>query len=271
MSFSNSSVIVLTDAGAVHQFDTAQSSPYSITFPAGSTGTWTWIVSRAGYTCQSGTFDASTGGLVSASPSPTVRLQPNGSNMYTGTTDALVSISFDLTSGLERCFIDIGNGTPDINAIMDEIEDALETEDGCRFLAATACAECTLAELAAGDFLFMGTGYRVRRASAGDINATVPAFCISVDGLVVDGANGGVAFLSSNLSASDVADAVWGYIIESGFEAQELMRLLTSVAAGDATGLEGANPIFKDITGAKNRVTATYTSGSRVITELDAT
>lgn len=216
MSFSNSSVIVVDNLGAVFDFQTNQSSPYEITFPAGSTGIWTWVVSRAGYTCQSGTFDAALGGLVSASPQPEIRLQPNGSTMYEGTTDANLSISFDLTTpGSERCFINIGNATVGIQAIIDEIEGALESQDGCRFLVATNCSECSIAELASGNFLFMGAGYRIRRAAPGDVNATVSAFCISSDGVVVDGINGDVAFISSNLTAAEVGEAVWDSLLAS--------------------------------------------------------
>lgn len=72
-------------------------------------------------------------------------------------------------------------------------------------------------------------------------------------------------------SPTDIAQGVWEYIIESGFEAQEVMRILSSVAAGDATGLEGATPLFKDLSGTKSRITSQYANGRRTITALDVT
>ena len=72
-------------------------------------------------------------------------------------------------------------------------------------------------------------------------------------------------------SPSDIAQGVWEYIIESGFEAQEILRLLSAVSAGDATGLEGANPVFRDITNTKNRINSTYSNGRRTITSIDVT
>lgn len=72
-------------------------------------------------------------------------------------------------------------------------------------------------------------------------------------------------------SPSDIAQGVWGYIIESGFDAQEILRLLTAVAVGNATGLEGAAPTFKNIADTKTRITATYANGTRTVTALDAT
>lgn len=72
-------------------------------------------------------------------------------------------------------------------------------------------------------------------------------------------------------SPEDIAQGVWEYIIESGFEAQEVIRLLSAVAVGDATGLEGTTPTFKDISGSKNRVVASYQNGRRTISEIDAT
>lgn len=213
MSFANSSVLVLTDAGVTHSYQTGQSSPLSVAIPAGSTGTWTWVVSREGYACQAGTFDTAGGGLTSVAPISTQRLQANGSVMYTANLTADVSIAFDLTLGAERCFIDVGDASVSAQSILDEVELALISEDGCKFLAATSCSEVTLAELPAGNFLLMGTGYRIRRRNASDVNATVEAFSISADGTPVDGANGSVTFLSASLTADQLSAAVWDKLL----------------------------------------------------------
>ena len=230
MAFTDSSVLIATNTGAVHSFQTAQASPVSINFPASATGTWSWIVSRPGYTCQSGTFDATNGGLISITPAPTARLQPSGALMYTGSNSVDLSISFSLTAGAERCFINIGDATVSPQAILDELEDALVTEDGCRFLSATRCSEATFASLAAGNFLFLGTGYRIRRAAVANSNATVGAFCISADGQVVDNTFGDVAFLSSNLDITGVASAVWDGLLTSHTTNNSFAALIKTLA-----------------------------------------
>lgn len=59
-------------------------------------------------------------------------------------------------------------------------------------------------------------------------------------------------------------------MIESGYTAAEILRLLAAVAQGDATGLESGSPVFKGIDGTTDRVTATYSGGTRTVTGRDA-
>jgi hypothetical protein len=102
---------------------------------------------------------------------------------------------------------------------------------------------------------------------SGQATATIsPAANISAIGYI-----SGTSSSESEFSPAALSNAVWGTIIESGFDAQEILRLLSAVAVGNATGLEGAAPVFKDISGSKPRVTATYNNGTREITVLDAT
>ena len=208
MAFTDSSVLVLTDAGVTHSYQTAQSSPLSIAIPAGSSGTWTWVVSREGYSTQIGTFDTTGGGLDSASPTPSQLTQASGAVLFTGSSSANVSIVFDLTDGSEICFIDVGDGSVTAQQVIDEIETALLTEDGCKFLVASNGSQSTFSVLAGQTYLLLGSQYRVRRASSGDVNAAIEAFAISADGTALDGVNGGVQFLaaSESITAQEVYD-----------------------------------------------------------------
>ena len=52
----------------------------------------------------------------------------------------------------------------------------------------------------------MSTGWRLKRASVGDVNATLGAFVQSADGTAVDGVNGGIEFLTSSTTAD-----IWNY------------------------------------------------------------
>lgn len=70
----------------------------------------------------------------------------------------------------------------------------------------------------------------------------------------------------TTLSPENLANAVWRQVLESGFTAEQLMRLLTAVAAGKTDiDTSGPNPIvtFRDLADTKNRVTATMTGSER--------
>ncbi len=71
-------------------------------------------------------------------------------------------------------------------------------------------------------------------------------------------------------SAADVADAVWNRVIEAGFSAQQILRLLAAHAAGDATGLESGTTEFSSLDGSKTRITGSVVAGVRTITDRDA-
>jgi hypothetical protein len=73
----------------------------------------------------------------------------------------------------------------------------------------------------------------------------------------------------TELSPQSLAAAVWGSIIEAGFSADQVLRILAAHAAGAATGLEGAAPAFTGLDGATVRIQGTYGAGTRTITALD--
>lgn len=58
-------------------------------------------------------------------------------------------------------------------------------------------------------------------------------------------------------------------IVEELYTRDDILRLLSSVVLGNATGLENGSPDFKSLSGAKSRIKATYNSGSRTITYVD--
>lgn len=205
MAFSNSSVLIYDNAAnVVVSFEAAQSTPYSLIVGAAYEGvTLDYVISRAGYTKALGQFVG--GGAISLSSTPTERRDPDGTPTYTGTTNTNITISFAFSPSV-RCFISIADASVSSQTIVDEIEDALATEDGCRFLAETNGSTCIQAVLAGQTYLLLGQNYRLRRATAGDVNAAVDAYVISADGVPLDGANGGIQFLT----AQDIEKEVWG-------------------------------------------------------------
>lgn len=71
------------------------------------------------------------------------------------------------------------------------------------------------------------------------------------------------------LTSANIGAAVWAEVIEAGFTAEQILRLLAAHAAGAATGLEGANPQFTGIDGSTLRIDGTYSAGTRTIDALD--
>lgn len=77
--------------------------------------------------------------------------------------------------------------------------------------------------------------------------------------------------LVSGLSADDVTGAVLEAPVEGGLTLKQALRILLAHAAGDATGLEGAEATFKSLDGTKDRIVGTYSAGTRNVTTVDGT
>lgn len=74
----------------------------------------------------------------------------------------------------------------------------------------------------------------------------------------------------NELSQDDVAGALQNLVIEGTLTLRDVLRLVLSNVAGDATGLDG-NPAFKSLDGSKHRLAATIASGTRTVTTRDPT
>lgn len=76
----------------------------------------------------------------------------------------------------------------------------------------------------------------------------------------------------TELSPQSLADAVWNRVLEAGFTAQELMQILSAVAAGKTDiDTSGADPVvtFRDLGDTADRVTATMTGSERTTVVTD--
>lgn len=73
----------------------------------------------------------------------------------------------------------------------------------------------------------------------------------------------------AGLTPTGIANTVWAKVIEAGYSAEQILRLLAAYAAGSATGLEGANPQFTGLDGVTLRIDGAYSAGTRTIDALD--
>lgn len=83
-------------------------------------------------------------------------------------------------------------------------------------------------------------------------------------------ANNTAGTMGEKLNDAGSASNPWTEVIESGYTAAEILRLIAAATQGDATGLEGAAPVFKGLDGTTDRITATYSGGTRTVTGRDA-
>lgn len=75
--------------------------------------------------------------------------------------------------------------------------------------------------------------------------------------------------MGEKLNDAGSASNPWNEVIDSGFTAAEILRLLAAVAAGDGEALNGLTTKFKSLDGTKDRVIATVQNGNRDVTTLD--
>jgi hypothetical protein len=61
------------------------------------------------------------------------------------------------------------------------------------------------------------------------------------------------------LSTANVGSAVWQYLIEAGFSAEEILRIVAAANAGVSSGFPAApgTGVFRDLSDTKDRITAT--------------
>ncbi len=119
---------------------------------------------------------------------------------------------------------------------------------------------------------------------SGDADGTLTAIGTMAADLVVTGtgittANVGpavwAAIASSNntpgsmgekLNDAGSASNPWTEVIESGYTAAQILKLVAAAVQGNATGLESGSPTFKGLDGSTDRITATYAGGTRTVT-----
>jgi hypothetical protein len=236
----STAVYVKDNSGTQFDYVASVTGDYTKVIPFGSTGSWMAVTKRVGYKHAYYSFTASMGGNFITTPSMPEKLNPDGTAMYLGTSSALINIVYN---GTTQANIDIGNGSADLQATFDESELSLLTNSGMIWLAGGK-SDISQFNSAGGDYLFLSTGWRLRRASAGDVNATLNAFCIGADGTIVDSTNGDVQFLTSD-SPTAIAQAVRNAL------APELARIdisMSSISALSKTAIESSTILAKEAT-----------------------
>jgi hypothetical protein len=147
-------------------------------------------------------------------------------------------------------------------------------------LTGTGDADGTLTGL--GELLAALTGSGLADGTLTGVGALAAALVVTGTGLTT--ANVGPAVWAAIATQNDTAGSMgeklndagsasnpWTEVIESGFTAAEILKLIAAAVQGDATGLESGAPVFKGLDGTTDRITATYSNGERTVTDRDVT
>lgn len=157
----------------------------------------------------------------------------------------------------------------DIVAFKDEIRDLEDNAEGVLHPPVISYKRLDLgggAFFHAVDFI---NSYELIFPSAGnyEIIGNIGADIVPVAGVFVDRTKS-AAFATVAGGAGDP----WSTVIEGGFTAAHIMRLLASAMAGKVSGAAGTTVTFRDLADSKDRIVATVdASGNRTAVTRDAT
>jgi hypothetical protein len=125
-------------------------------------------------------------------------------------------------------------------------------------------------------------GLSAALSGSGSISAAAMSLIVSLEADLtgsgsLTGALRGTASLAADitvtgtgLSTANVGDAVWAYILASGYTASQAMDVLTAVAAGKVSGAPGS-PVFRSLDDTRNVVSGVAdTDGNRTASTITA-
>ncbi len=147
-------------------------------------------------------------------------------------------------------------------------------------LTGTGDADGTLTGI--GELLAALTGSGLADGTLTGTGALAAALVVTGTGLTT--ANVGPAVWAAIATQNDTAGSMgeklndagsasnpWTEVIESGYTAAQILKLIAAAVQGDASGLESGSPVFKGLDGTTDRIMATYSSGTRTVTDRDVT
>jgi hypothetical protein len=124
---------------------------------------------------------------------------------------------------------------------------------------------------------FSSTGYANANNSIGAVTGSVGSVTGNVGGNVVGsvgsvGTNGITAASLAADAGTEIATAVGTYVVEGTYTVEQLLRLMSAALGGKASGLNGTNPLYRNLGDTKNRISATADAdGNRSAVTLDLT
>jgi hypothetical protein len=144
-------------------------------------------------------------------------------------------------------------GSGDItSAVAQLIISMAATLTGSGTISAAAEAFLQLAASLAGEGDVTGALTAIAHAAAtlegeGDLTGTATALGTLAAAIVVTG---------TGLSTANVGSAVWTYLVEAGFDAARVLRIIAAATAGESSG-GPSSPVFRDLSDTEDMITGT--------------
>lgn len=231
-------------------------------FPNGAEGSDTWSLPRKGGGLAAYTTIAGTGALIAGDLQPIFELAGAmaGSGDLAGAMSLLSGMSANLT------------GAGDLAATLQALSNMAAVIGGSGDIAAALGLIISMEAVLTGAGGLNGsnlTGFANMSASILSYGDLTPEGLRDAVWSAVAASYNGAGTMGEKLNDAGSASNPWTEVIEAGFTAAEILRILAAHAAGAATGLEGANPQFTGIDGTTLRIDGTYAAGTRGIDALD--
>jgi hypothetical protein len=182
--------------------------------------TYSYAVDTQGKTADVGTFTVVSGGslIIPVVLGPLTRL--GGAAMYTGTTDANISIEFDFVTP-QASIVIVDNNEASLQTCIDMCEDALITADGMKWHTLQGSIVVFDSIAASGSVLGLGDNWRLKNsvANATALGASVDGYVTSTQQTVLDADNGKVTY-----SPAGVADSILSRNLAGGSDGGRTVR-----------------------------------------------
>jgi hypothetical protein len=232
-------------------------------FPNGAEGSETWSMSRRGGGLAAYTTIAGAGALTASDLQPIFEIAGSmaGSGDLAGAMSLLSGMSATLAGSgnlagalqaLSNMAASIG-GSGDLAAalgLLVSIQAVVSGSGGLNNSNLTGFANMSASILSYGELTPEGLRDAVWSAAAAAYNTA--------------------GTMGEKLNDAGSGSNPWTEVIEAGYSAADVLRLISAVLLGNATGLESGAQVFTGLDGTTERVTGTYTDGERTITDLDA-
>ncbi|MCJ8335158.1 MAG: hypothetical protein MJH10_13045 [Epibacterium sp.] len=174
--------------------------------PQGSTGTWTYVIDRAGYQPIRGAFSA-TGSDVVVGGELAQLVRTDGEVMYSGTSNSLVSVDYDYVT--PQATIRIGNGSATPQEVFDQVENSLITTDGMRWQNEYGTLIRWQFLLGSGPTINMESSWRIGRLTVTDSESAISGVVTSQDGVVRETDRGEVQLIQQVITGGYEGGQVW--------------------------------------------------------------
>jgi hypothetical protein len=231
-------------------------------FPNGAEGSDTWSMPRKGGGLAAYTTIQGAGNLTASDLQPIFEIAGNmaGSGNLAGALSLLSGMSANLA------------GSGNLAGAIQALSNMAASIGGSGDVAAALGLLVSIQAVVSGSGGLNGsnlTGFANMSASILSYGELTPEGLRDAVWSAASAAYNTAGTMGEKLNDAGSGSNPWTEVIEAGYSAADVLRLISAVLLGNATGLESGAQAFTGLDGTTERVTGTYTDGERTITDLD--